>query len=678
MIRKNSQYLSFFGWFCPQLWDAALSIVEEVGGDPQKQHEEEQRSSEHDQETSEDTASTQEPEITDGSSEESSSSSTTQEGEAVSQSQKPETENTEQPEQDIARAEVSSSKQEPEQPAATVTDSKVSSENTDEAVAAAVAEAVEEKTQAAPKEPVLEDALEFEDETEFKQKQQDEKHKDEDLPPVNDADLQAHQERKTIPFDNGDIGYQATPGRSRLLVLLLAIAAALLLGVGFMLGKTTQTPPDVRQIEDIPPTPDTKNEFTILPEESKNNTQKESEVSGTVTPEAPITTPEPVEMTPNSTPTPSDTVTRALTPPSPAMPTVPTPSQEEDRNAMMDNAQTGEMGMGESGESPAAEIESRLSPSDTPAETPDNAAVPAENESAPNVAASAPDMGGMSMDMEAGAQMMEDNAPEVPQAQSEETTQAAQSESTVATSKSASTPVNAPQTVAKKHKVPEWVLPIWRAPLDDARPILPDYRIDGRQQIFPGNAVTAWLARTGESGVSLGDLAAYLALPGDVIPAQQGSISFSFSPVAGLADRYALSGTTGKPVLAGYLLDSAKFDAGSNGAFRLVLNPVQRVIAFAVRRPGGITEARWNYPAGFFANPQTWHTFVVSWGVEGLGLMVDGLEVAHRAGPIRIVARGPWFLGHGRPFGADGPRSMMGRYKDVAVYNDPYPLGAPK
>ncbi|WP_027183004.1 hypothetical protein [Desulfovibrio inopinatus] len=623
MMKRGSQVL-FSGWFCSVQWRAGMSVDEETGGGPEKKQE---------------TATKN-----DVNSETTTSEENTQSGNAKSET--PDVSAPDSPESDVAQHEEKQS-------------AESAPEDVPEANQPASETLPEETNTPTGGDGVTDTPSASHDEAVIDEVQDDHGGPEEKTSPsMNTAE--------DIKLETTEETQNAVPGSSRRMFILLGAVAAVLIVIGLMLGKTNTTTTDVQQTT-ATPSPDAQ----------------------TATETKPTTAAEPSKS--EATPTPADSVIQTVTPPPPlsstpsAEPGMMGHMQESPMTATESASQTasnwpeggesghdesmagmGNEGMGqETGQGAGAASTLSLSPDSSMSQAVGSGEEQSQEQKG--------------MGMESGSSVMEPETVDQTMTTQDDMSGSQEMESSPQANTLEPT-VSSPQ---KKPSVPEWVLPIWRAPLDDAHPVLPDYRMPGRQNVYPGNTVTAWLARTGQSGVALGNLSAYLALPGDVIPGKQGSIAFAFSPAAGIARTYSLPnpdhhGPMGRPVLAGYLLDSMGFDTGVHGAFRLVLNPVQNALAFAIRRPGGILEARWRYPKGLFADSKAWHTIVVYWGDEGMGIMVDGLEVAHHIGPVHVSATGPWFLGHGRPFGPDGPRSMMGRYKDVAVYNDPYPLGASK
>jgi parallel beta-helix repeat protein len=198
----------------------------------------------------------------------------------------------------------------------------------------------------------------------------------------------------------------------------------------------------------------------------------------------------------------------------------------------------------------------------------------------------------------------------------------------------------------------------------------------------------------------------YIRYPGNILPADQGTIDFYWKPPKNIYKLYSYrhEGWTDfgsyKPPSGGYLLDNIGWRAAPKGSFSLSLMPIDwknpdspiSWIGWSMwsgskwycarnnhcSRPtlyadvvGSKVILSWNstYPIWLW-DPNVWYRITVTWGPKGMHLYVNGKEWANNSYTGSICTSKSFALGQDPGYWPYGPHSMHGCYDEFKIYDE--------
>ncbi|RLG94054.1 hypothetical protein DRO29_06995, partial [Candidatus Bathyarchaeota archaeon] len=198
----------------------------------------------------------------------------------------------------------------------------------------------------------------------------------------------------------------------------------------------------------------------------------------------------------------------------------------------------------------------------------------------------------------------------------------------------------------------------------------------------------------------------YVRYPGNILPADKGSIEFYWKPPENIYELYSYRHEewtdfgSYKPPSAGFLLDNIGWRAAPVGSFSLVLMPIDWknpdspiswigwsmwsgskwywARSYHCSRPTLYAEVKdskvklsWNstHPIWIW-DPNVWYHITVTWGSNGLHLYVNGKEWANNSYKGSICTSKSFALGQDPGYWPYGPHSMRGFYDEFKIYDE--------
>ena len=188
--------------------------------------------------------------------------------------------------------------------------------------------------------------------------------------------------------------------------------------------------------------------------------------------------------------------------------------------------------------------------------------------------------------------------------------------------------------------------------------------------------VTSWVSGVSGQAAFLDTDDAYIGYLGSQLVAKEGAITFKYKPIPNLASVFATRHTDwtdynqNKPPQYGFLLDTVGWGAAKTGSFSFILDPAANGnLGFGVWDGSSWRYVRWTTPQDWQWDSTRWYELGVTWGSQGLGILVDGQQKASTPDVLSIDDTGVWYLGQAPNYWPYGPHTMMGSYDEVKVFS---------